>query len=71
MLDRLSISLGRALTFRLADLKNEDGQGVTEYGIVIAFVAIALAAVLAILHTKIATFIDTVGDDLANLPGSF
>jgi Flp pilus assembly pilin Flp len=71
MFDRLSISLGRALTFRLADLKREDGQGVTEYGIVLAFVAIALAAVLAVLHTKIATFIDVVGDDLGNLPGAF
>ena len=71
MLDRLSISLGRALTFRLADLKREDGQGVTEYGLVLAFVAIALALVLGILHTQIATFIDTVGDDLSKLPGSF
>ena len=70
MLDRLSISLGRALTFRLADLKSEDGQGVTEYGLVLAFVAIALAAVLLVLHGKITTFINTVGDDLANLPGN-
>ena len=70
MLDRLSISLGRALTFRLADLKREDGQGVTEYGLVLAFVAIALALVLGILHTKIQNFINTVGDDLANLPGN-
>jgi Flp pilus assembly pilin Flp len=71
MLDRISFGLGRLLTFRIADLRREDGQGVTEYGIVLAFVAIALAAVLGILHTQIATFIDTVGDDLGNLPGSF
>jgi Flp pilus assembly pilin Flp len=71
MLDRLSISLGRILTFQLSDLKREDGQGVTEYGIVLAFVAIALAAVLVLLHTQIATFIDKVGDDLGNLPGAF
>jgi Flp pilus assembly pilin Flp len=71
MLDRLSISLGRILTLQLSDLKREDGQGVTEYGIVLAFVAIALAAVLVLLHTQIATFIDKVGDDLGNLPGAF
>ena len=71
MLDRLSISLGRILTFQLSDLKREDGQGVTEYGIVLAFVAIALAAVLVVLHTQIATFIDKVGDDLGALPGAF
>ena len=71
MSERLSLFIGRVLTFRLSDLRREEGQGVTEYGIVLAFVAVALALVLAILHTQIATFIDTVGDDLSKLPGSF
>jgi Flp pilus assembly pilin Flp len=44
---------------------------VTEYGLVLAFVAIALVAVLALLHTGITDFINTVIAKLAALPGSF
>jgi Flp pilus assembly pilin Flp len=50
------------------DLRREEGQGVTEYGIVLAFVAIALAVVLVVLKTQISNFITQVGNDLANLP---
>jgi len=52
------------------DFKREEGQGVTEYGIVLAFVAVALAAVLIILKGKISDFIVKVGNDLANLPAN-
>lgn len=69
--EQFTLAVGRALTVSPADLRREEGQGVTEYGLALAFVAIALAAVLAVLKTKIAGFIDTVGDDLAALPGSF
>ena len=71
MSERLSLALGQILTFRLADLKREDGQGVTEYGIVLAFVAVALALVLGILHKEIGSFIDRVGTDLSTLPNNF
>lgn len=71
MSERITLFLGRVLTTRISDLKREEGQGVTEYGLVLAFVAIALAAVLAVLHTKITAFINIVGDDLAALPGGF
>jgi Flp pilus assembly pilin Flp len=75
MSDRLSVYIARVATFRVSDLtsfmKREDGQGVTEYGLVLAFVAIALAAVLAVLHTEITAFINTVGNDLEDLPGAF
>jgi Flp pilus assembly pilin Flp len=50
------------------DFKREEGQGVTEYGIVLAFVAVALAAVLIVLKTQISNFITKVGTDLGNLP---
>jgi Flp pilus assembly pilin Flp len=50
------------------DFKREEGQGVTEYGIVLAFVAIALAVVLIALKGKISEFITKVGGDLAQLP---
>lgn len=66
MIERISLVLGRVYT-----LDREDGQTVTEYGLVLAFVAIALAAVLAALHTGIGDFINTVVTKLGALPGSF
>ena len=71
MIERLSLivldAVGRVRTF---DLKREEGQGVTEYGIVLAFVAIALAAILVVLKDDISAFIDKVGADLGNLPAN-
>jgi Flp pilus assembly pilin Flp len=69
MSERLSLKFHEAL-LRLAslDFKREEGQGVTEYGIVLAFVAVALAAVLIVLKGQIQTFITQVGNDLARLP---
>ena len=71
MTERLSLIFNEAL-LRLStlDFKREEGQGVTEYGIVLAFVAVALAAVLIILKGKIVDFINKVGGDLANLPAN-
>ena len=69
MTERLSLMFHEAV-LRLAalDFKREEGQGVTEYGIVLAFVAVALAAVLIVLKGQIQDFIDKVGADLARLP---
>ena len=69
MAERLSLIYNEALV-RLStlDFKREEGQGVTEYGIVLAFVAVALAAVLLLLKTQIENFIQAVGNDLARLP---
>lgn len=69
MTERLSLIFNEAV-LRLAtlDFKREEGQGVTEYGIVLAFVAVALAAVLIVLKGKIEDFINKVGADLARLP---
>jgi Flp pilus assembly pilin Flp len=70
MSERLSLKFNEVL-LRLAslDFKREEGQGVTEYGIVLAFVAVALAAVLLVLKDQIQIFINAVGTDLSNLPG--
>ena len=69
MTERLSLIFNEAL-LRLAalDFKREEGQGVTEYGIVLAFVAVALAAVLIALKGEVQAFITKVGNDLARLP---
>ena len=71
MTERLSLIAYEAVR-RLStlDFKREEGQGVTEYGIVLAFVAVALAAVLIVLKGKISDFITKVGNDLANLPAN-
>ena len=71
MSERLSLKFHEAL-LRLAslDFKREEGQGVTEYGIVLAFVAVALAAVLILLKAQIVAFITKVGKDLADLPAN-
>ena len=66
-MDRIQLFVGRLMTIKLSDLKGEDGQGVTEYGIVLAFVAVALAAVLVVLGTGISAFITKIVADIAKL----
>ena len=69
MSERISLAFHEALSRVLRlDFKREEGQGVTEYGIVLAFVAVALAAVLIVLKSQITAFINKVGTDLSNLP---
>jgi Flp pilus assembly pilin Flp len=71
MTERLSLFVNEALIrLRTLDFKREEGQGVTEYGIVLAFVAVALAAVLIALKSEIISFIGKVGSDLADLPAN-
>lgn len=70
MYERISLLAGRVFGLRLSDLKKDDGQGVTEYGLALAFVIIVLAAVLLVLGGSISTFISKVGADLTNLPNS-
>jgi Flp pilus assembly pilin Flp len=71
MTERLSLIVHEAARRIVTlDFKREEGQGVTEYGIVLAFVAVALAAVLIVLKGKISQFITKVGNDLAQLPAN-
>ena len=72
MYERFLITVGRAMTLDLRDLlRRQEGQTVTEYSVVLAFVAVALVAVLATINTAIKGFIGTIAGDLAALPGSF
>ena len=66
-MERIQLFVGRLMTVKLADLKGEEGQGVTEYGIVLAFVAVALAAVLVVLGTGITGFINKIVTDIGKL----
>jgi len=72
MYERFSLFLGRALVLRprLSELKREEGQGITEYGMAVAFVVVALVGILALLKGHIQTFINKVGDDIEKLPGN-
>ena len=62
MIERISLVLGRAYA-------REEGQTVTEYALVLAFVGLLLAAVLVTLSTGIGGFINTVVNDIKSLPG--
>ena len=70
MYERISLFAGRLFGLRLSDLKREEGQGVTEYGLALAFVIIVLAAVLVLLGGSISSFVSKVGADLNNLPAN-
>jgi Flp pilus assembly pilin Flp len=51
----------------LRSMKREEGQGATEYGLVIAFLVIALAVTVGALGTSIGTFLTGVGTALEGL----
>jgi Flp pilus assembly pilin Flp len=70
MIDRLSMLVGRALTFRLEDLKSDEGQTTVEYAVVLVLViALAIAAFTA-LSQGVSDFMGTIKDklDAAVLP---
>jgi len=60
-------TLGRALTLRWDDLKSEDGQGATEYALVIAFVVLTLGIALGGLAAGITGFLGAVAGKLGTL----
>ncbi len=58
------VAVGRMLTVSREDLKREDGQGATEYGIVIAFVVVSIALTIGLLGTAITGFLGSVAGKL-------
>jgi len=64
LIDRANIALGRVMTFSVEDLKREDGQGATEYGIVIAFVVVSIALTIGLMGAAITGFLGRVGHKL-------
>jgi Flp pilus assembly pilin Flp len=67
MMERISLKLGQLLTVTREDLKREEGQGATEYGIVIAFVVVSIALTIGLMGTAITNFLGRVGGKLDGL----
>lgn len=65
--DQISVALGRAMTLGREDLKREDGQGATEYAMVIAFVVVGLTVTLGVLGTSIQNFLSGVAGKIDGL----
>jgi Flp pilus assembly pilin Flp len=61
---RASLALGRVLTVSRDDLRREEGQGATEYGLVIAFVVVSIALTIGLLGTAITDFLGRVAGKL-------
>jgi Flp pilus assembly pilin Flp len=62
--EQVNTLIGRVLTLSREDLKREDGQGATEYGLVIAFVVVGLAITIGVLGTSIKAFLAGVAGKL-------
>jgi Flp pilus assembly pilin Flp len=60
MYERFSLMLGRMLTVSLDDLKRQEGQGTTEYAMVIGFVVVTLTITLGLLGKGITDFLGRV-----------
>jgi Flp pilus assembly pilin Flp len=65
--EQVTLTLGRVLTLSRDDFKREDGQGATEYGIVIAFVVISIALTIGLMGTAITGFLGRVAGKLDGL----
>ena len=64
MIEQGNMALGRVMTLSREDLKRQEGQGATEYGLVIAFVVLTIALTIGLLGTSITNFLDRVGNKL-------
>jgi Flp pilus assembly pilin Flp len=62
-----TVAVGRMLTVSRDDIKRQEGQGATEYGIVIAFVVVSIALTIGLLGTAITGFLGRVAGQLDGL----
>ncbi len=67
MYERISLMLGRVFTARVEDLKRQEGQGTTEYAMVIGFVVVTLTLGLGLLGGAIEGFLEEVATAIGNL----
>ena len=64
MLTRIQVFIGQVFTLDAEDLKRQEGQTVTEYGVVLGVLIVALGGVVFLLRDQIELFITAVGDKL-------
>jgi Flp pilus assembly pilin Flp len=64
MLTRIQVFIGQIFTLDAEDLKRQEGQTVTEYGVVLGVLIVALGGVVFLLRDQIELFITAVGDKL-------
>ncbi len=62
--EQVSLAIGRVLMLSREDLKRQEGQGATEYGLVIAFVVVSIALTIGLLGTAITGFLGRVAGKL-------
>jgi Flp pilus assembly pilin Flp len=65
--EHVSVAVGRMLTLKLEDLKREEGQGATEYAMVIGFVIVGLTITLGLLGVSIQNFLTRVATKVNGL----
>jgi Flp pilus assembly pilin Flp len=65
--EEFTVGLGRAMTLSWSDLKRQEGQGATEYGLLIAFVVLSIALTVGLLGTAITNFLGRVAGKLNGL----
>ena len=61
MFERFQLALGRLMTLSAEDLKREEGQGATEYAMVVGLVVVGLGITLGLMGTSIKNFLGEVG----------
>jgi len=66
MFERISLKLGQLLTVTREDFKREEGQGATEYAMVLGFLVVGIALTLGVLGAGINNFLGDVDTKLTN-----
>jgi Flp pilus assembly pilin Flp len=64
LIEQVNVVIGRVMTLSLDDLKRQEGQGATEYGLVIAFVVLSIALTIGLMGAAITGFLGRVAGKL-------
>jgi Flp pilus assembly pilin Flp len=67
MFERMSLKLGQLFLITREDFKREDGQGATEYAMVLGFLVVGIALTLGVLGAGINNFLGDVAKKLTDL----
>ncbi len=57
------------MNYLKAILKDEDGQGMVEYGLILGIIAVAAVAVLLIFGPKLVKLFQKADDQISTIPG--